>query len=80
MTDFVLQLDLSNHEHHQAAQHTVVREMLGLAIQAIGSDSRRKGDLTIPVWNASQGVNRHVTVGSWQFNEDTRNPNPRLRN
>jgi hypothetical protein len=75
MTEFVLKLDLSNHEHHPAAQQAIVREMLGLAIQAIGSNPKRNGELTIPLWNVQQGVNRHITVGSWEFTEtETRNP------
>jgi hypothetical protein len=73
MTKFILELDLSNHEHHHAARQAVVREMLGLAIQAVGSNPKRKGELTMPIWDASQSVNRHVTIGSWEFNE-TRNP------
>jgi hypothetical protein len=72
VTEFVLKLDLSNHEHHPAAQQAIVREILGLAIQAIGSNPKRRGDLTMPIWDVGQGVNRHVTIGSWKFNE-TRN-------
>jgi hypothetical protein len=75
VTEFVLKLNLANHEHHAAAQHAIVREMLGLAQQQIGSGSSRKGELTIPLWNVQQGVNRHITVGSWEFTEtETRNP------
>ena len=71
MTIFTLTLDLTGHEHpaNPAAQHAKVRELLGLAVQAIGSGPGRKGDLTVPVWNASEGVSRHVTIGSWEFTE-----------
>ena len=67
MPDFILKLDLSGHEHHQTAQHAHVCQMLDLAKQAIGSDSKRKGDLTIPRWDVSLGVNRPSTIGSWEF-------------
>jgi hypothetical protein len=75
MAEFVLRLDLTDHQHpgNQAALHAKVREWLALAMQAIGSGSARKGDLTIPLWDGGQGVSRHVKIGEWQFN-DTRNP------
>jgi hypothetical protein len=75
MTEFVLRLDLANHVHHHAAQHAFVHQMLGVAGQAIRANSDRRGDLTIRHFNASEGVNRPVTIGSWAFTEtETRNP------
>jgi hypothetical protein len=67
-TEFVLRIDLSGHEHHQAAQHLFVRQMLANASQMIGSNSHRSGDLTIPRFDVSLGVNHHAPIGSWQFN------------
>jgi hypothetical protein len=68
---FTLSLDLTDHEHpgNPAAQHAKVREWLGLAMQAIGSDLKRKGELTIPCWDASLGVNHHAPIGSWEFTD-----------
>jgi hypothetical protein len=75
MTAFVLRLDLSSHQHpgNPAAQHALVRQMLNLAMQAIGSNLNRKGELSIPLWDASEGLSRHIAIGSWEFTE-TRNP------
>ena len=69
MTGFVLRIDLTDHQHpaNPAAEHAKVREWLSLAGQAIGSGPGRKGDLTVPVWNASEGVSRHIIIGSWEF-------------
>jgi hypothetical protein len=72
MTGFVLRIDLANHEHpgNHAGQHAKVCELLRLAMQQIGSDSkRRKGALTVPHFNASRGVNDVITIGSWEFTE-----------
>jgi hypothetical protein len=77
MTEFVLRLDLSDHRHpdNLPAEHAKVREWLGLAVQQLGSNLSRKGDLRIPIWNASEGASHPVTIGSWAFTEDeTRNP------
>jgi hypothetical protein len=71
-TEFVLKLDLSGHEHHQMAQHAHVCQMLDLAKQAIGSDSKRHGELTIPRFDVSLGVNRPAVIGSWAFNQTER--------
>jgi hypothetical protein len=52
MTEFVLKLDLANHRHPEnlAAEHALVREWLNLASRAIGSNSNRQGELTIPTF------------------------------
>jgi hypothetical protein len=75
-TEFVLRLDLSGHEHpgNPAAQHAVVRSWLANASQMIGSNLARNGALTIPVFDPSSGVNDHVKIGSWKFEDETRNP------
>jgi hypothetical protein len=72
MTDFVLKLDLSDHEHRDnlAAQHTKVCQWLDLAKQAIGSNSNRRGDLTTPTWDASRSTGAHVVIGRWEFIDD----------
>jgi hypothetical protein len=78
MTDFILKLDLSDHQHpgNPAAQYAQVRRMLDLAKQAIGANSNRRGDLTIPSFDPHRNVGGHVTIGSWEFIEDeTRNAN-----
>jgi hypothetical protein len=72
MTAFILRLDLSGHEHHQTAQHALVGQMLDLAKQAINSDSKRHGELTIPRFDVSLGVNRPAVIGSWAFNQTER--------
>ena len=71
-TEFVLRLDLAEHAHHQPAQHAHVCQMLDLAKQAIGSDSKRHGELTIPRFDVSLGVNRPAVIGSWAFNQTER--------
>ena len=73
MTTFTLRIDLSGHEHHRTAQHALVRQWLGLAVQQLGSNLDRKGDLRIPIWNASIGASHPVTIGSWAFidNQET---------
>ncbi len=38
-------------------------------MQAIGSDLKRKGDLTIPCWDVSLGVSHHAPIGSWEFSD-----------
>jgi hypothetical protein len=74
---FILRLDLTDHRHpgNPAAQHHLVREWLNLASQAIGSSSKRSGELTIPRWDVSLGINHHAAIGSWAFEDETRNPN-----
>lgn len=76
---FILRLNLTDHQHpeNRAAEHAKVRELLGLAMQAVGSSPKRNGELKIPRWDVSRGVNEAVTIGSWEFIEDeTRNPDP----
>jgi hypothetical protein len=60
MTVFVLTLNLDDHEHpgNQRAQHATVCQMLQTAMQAIGSDMHREGNLAMP---------GGVHVGSWEF-------------
>jgi hypothetical protein len=79
MTAFVLRLDLAGHEHvgNPAAQHALVRQMLGHAMQAIGSDLKRTGELSSPLFDAGRGVSGHVVIGRWEFSDaadPTRNP------
>jgi hypothetical protein len=78
MTDFVLKIDLSEHGHpgNLPAQHARVREMLDFAKQAIGANSNRRGDLTIPVFDPSSNTGGHAVIGSWAFEDETRNPAP----
>jgi hypothetical protein len=77
-TEFVLKLDLSDHEHpdNLYAQHSKVCQWLDLAKQAIGASIGRSGDLRIPIFNASEGVHRPVKIGSWAFEDETHTPNP----
>jgi hypothetical protein len=72
MTEFVLRLDLREHEHRDnlAAQYTKVCQWLDLAKQQLGSNLNRRGDLTIPIWNLSVGANHPAKIGSWAFVED----------
>jgi hypothetical protein len=62
VTQYVLRLDLSEHQHpgNQNAQHQTVCQLLRTAIQAIGSDMNRKGNLAL---------SGNVHVGTWEFNE-----------
>ena len=71
MTIFTLTLDLTDHRHpaNPAAQRAKVREWLALAGQAIGSGPGRKGDLTVPVWDATRGVSNHTKIGLWEFTD-----------
>jgi hypothetical protein len=71
-TEFVLRLDLANHRHPEnlAAEHAKVREMLDLASRAIGSNSKRSGELTTPTWDASRSTGGHAVIGSWEFIDD----------
>jgi hypothetical protein len=46
-----------------------VRSWLALASQAVGSNSNRRGDLTIPVFDPHRNVGGHVKIGSWEFTE-----------
>jgi hypothetical protein len=73
---FILRIDLTDHQHpgNQAAQHAKVRELLGLASHAVGANSGRKGDLTVPGFDPSSNTGGHVKVGSWKFEDETRNP------
>jgi hypothetical protein len=66
---FILRLDLTDHQHPEnlAAEHAKVRELLGLASQAIGANSGRKGELTTPTWDASRSTGGHAVIGSWEF-------------
>jgi hypothetical protein len=72
MTDFILRLDLTDHQHpeNRAAEHAKVREWLGLAINAIGAGTKRQGDLTIPSFDPRSNVGGHVKIGSWEFTDD----------
>jgi hypothetical protein len=71
MTTFTLRIDLSGHLHpgNPAAQRALVRQQLGFAMQAIGSNFKRDGDLSIPIWNASEGVSRPAVIGCWDFSD-----------
>jgi hypothetical protein len=71
LTTFTLTLDLAGHEHPEnpTAQHAKVREMLGLAIQAVGAGTKRHGDLTIPSWDHARNTGGHVKIGSWEFSD-----------
>ena len=62
---FILRLDLTDHQHPEnlAAEHAKVREWLNLAVQQLGSNLERKGDLRIPIWNARVGASHPVTAG-----------------
>jgi hypothetical protein len=74
---FNLRIDLTDHEHRGniVAQHEFVGQMLDLAKQQLGSDRKRSGTLTIPRWDVSLGINHHAPIGSWAFEDETRNPN-----
>jgi hypothetical protein len=75
MTEFVLRLDLDETPGNPAAQSAKVCELLRVAGQAIGSDHRqRKGDLTVPSFDPHRGINDHIKIGSWKFEDKTRNP------
>ena len=80
MSAFILRLDLSDHAQHGdnlPAQHAKVRQWLGLAIQAIGGNSARSGDLTVPIFDPATNTGRHAKVGTWTFTDDdatTSNP------
>jgi hypothetical protein len=71
MHHFVLRLDLTDHQRpdNLTAEHAKVREMLGIAMQAIGSSPGRKGEITIPKFDPRRGISDHVAVGSWEFTE-----------
>lgn len=74
---FILRLDLTDHQHpdNLTAEHAKVREWLGLAIHAIGSNLKRQGELTIPSFDPRSNAGGHVKIGSWEFTK-TRNPDP----
>jgi hypothetical protein len=67
MAEFILTLDLSDHQHphNQRAQHMTVLTLLDLAKQAIGSDNHRSGKLSLP----SRTGGDHQHVGTWEFRE-----------
>jgi len=69
---FILRIDLTDHQHpgNLAAEHALVRECLNLASRAIGSNSNRQGDLTIPTFDPHRSVGGHVKIGSWEFTDD----------
>jgi hypothetical protein len=68
---FILRLDLTDHQHpgNLAAEHAKVRELLGLASQAIGAGTNRKGELTIPSFDPHRNVGGHIKIGSWEFTD-----------
>jgi hypothetical protein len=73
MTTFTLKLDLTDHQHpdNLAAEHAKVREWLNLASQAIGSNSNRRGELSIPVYDPSSNSGRRAVIGFWEFIDST---------
>jgi hypothetical protein len=70
MTNFVLKVDLSDHEYpgNAAAQHAAVAQLLAQAAHALRGSPGRSGTLTTP--NPHPGGGDHVVVGSWEFGEE----------
>jgi hypothetical protein len=69
---FILRHDLTDYQRpdNLTAEHAKVRECLGLAMQAIGSSLKRKGELVIPRLDPHSGVNSAFKIGSWEFTRD----------
>jgi hypothetical protein len=62
MTQFVLTINLEEHKHHEnpAAQHAKVRQLLGIAAQALGMNTDRSGKLALVA---------NDFIGSWEFQD-----------
>jgi hypothetical protein len=65
-------LDLTYHQHpgNRAAEHALVRQWLNLAVQQLGANLDREGELMVPVWDLRVGASHPTRVGSWAFIED----------